>query len=208
MEINRYLKQAGFTLIGPLIILAFLIITAGGMVALPAVRQVWEKRVSPTPVPKPSSLITPKLSPSSTVLPTTLPIIGKDVTFETIKSWQHQHAARGNYVIQNAGEWQNLWYKMYPSKETGARYALPEVDFTRSMVIAVLSGGKPTGGYSTKIIRIVETTDKLKVHIEETSPGEECIVTMSPTTPRHIVKVTRIEKEVEFISEHKIRHCE
>jgi len=192
-------NQKGLGLIGVLLILGALLLTAGGAV-------VWEKKVSPTPAPKPlPTIIVSKLTPPSTIFLTTSPILGKDVSFQTIKSWVHRHVERANYVIRDVGGWQNLWYRMYP-EETAP--ALPEIDFTRNMVIAALSGMRATGGYSTRIVRIVETIDKLKVSIDETSPGENCVLTMAPTSPHHIVKVARIEKEVEFISEHKVRNCE
>ena len=44
-------NQKGLGLIGVLLILGALLLTIGGVVGLPAVRQVWEKKDSPAPIP-------------------------------------------------------------------------------------------------------------------------------------------------------------
>jgi len=44
-------KQKGLGLIGILLIIGALLLTAGGVVGLPAVRQVWQRKVPPAPIP-------------------------------------------------------------------------------------------------------------------------------------------------------------
>jgi len=52
-------KQKGLGLIGVLLIVGTLLLTAGGVVGLPAVRRVWKKKVSPTPTSIPTIEVSP-----------------------------------------------------------------------------------------------------------------------------------------------------
>jgi translation elongation factor EF-1alpha len=122
----------------------------------------------------------------------------KNVAFTDIaKGTYGGEAKRGNHVFYNATELTAAFDAV----------SIPLPDFSGSMMVAVAAGTKPTGGYAIEITRIIETTNEVRVMATETSPGENCIVTQALTSPFHVVKIPRIDKEVKFTIESEIRNC-
>lgn len=64
--------ESGLGLIGILIIIGIIALTAGG-VLLPAVRPVWEEQVAPTSTPTPTPTPAPTPAPTPLIQPTPLP---------------------------------------------------------------------------------------------------------------------------------------
>ena len=133
-------------------------------------------------------------------------VVEPPASFETIAkdSPLIGNTERRNYVIRDDIAWENLWGRIHPD-ESQRHPPLPEVDFTRNMVIAVFQGTRAPG-YSTEVMAVV-SDDPVKVFVTETSPGETCIVPQVARYPHHIIETPRIDTEVEFLIEHKITHC-
>lgn len=111
---------------------------------------------------------------------------------------------RGNQVIKNKDDLIKLWL------ETGhgaSRSTIDSFDFVSSMVIAVFQGVATTGGYNIEIAKIIETDNNIEVNIKETIPGSNCIVIQATTSPYHIIKVQKSDKEVVFKAEKIIHNC-
>lgn len=97
-------------------------------------------------------------------------------------------------AIESQNSWEALWANHMAVRTPTP--SIPQVDFSQETVIAIFSGWKPTGGYSTEITAIELADDAVNVYYRETSPEAE-------TQPFHIVKigmigissVTFIEKE-------------
>ncbi len=110
--------------------------------------------------------------------------------FETLaQSTQSPYESEGHYVITNEEDLADLELDELADK----------VNFEEEMILAVFMGERTTGGYSIEIVEIVEMDDVIEVLIEETSPGEDDMVTMALTYPEHIVKMEKTEKPIEFI---------
>ena len=119
---------------------------------------------------------------------------------ETIAKGEYcRHDGRGEYVIKDSKNWKQLQDKTFVEYVFGQPKALPVVDFTKEMVLAVYRGKQSSGGYGITIVNVLEEATQLSVLVQETDPGIGDIVTDALTQPYHCVKVPKSEKEVKFV---------
>lgn len=116
------------------------------------------------------------------------------------------HRTAATYVFNDAASW-DAFRSSVPSNDPEGRNVLPDVDFTQKTVLAAFSGTKTSGGYTTKIVRVVDEADRVAVVVHETKPGSRCLVTQNITYPGDIVTVTKTAKPVEFIFEQLATEC-
>ena len=102
---------------------------------------------------------------------------------------------REAFLINSAAEYEEVF-----DEETN-------IDFNEYSIVAVFSGQKPTGGYNVEITGITETTNRIKIDVLETTPGEDCIVIQVITFPYDVVLIESIEKTPEFVFEETILEC-
>jgi len=95
-------------------------------------------------------------------------------------------------VVRTAAEWKALWQKH------GAGQKMPVVDFTKSTVIGVFLGSRPTGGYRVAITGIERDGAAMVVTWREEPPAAGLIVTQALTSPFHLVTVERTTADVKF----------
>lgn len=105
-------------------------------------------------------------------------------------------------VIRDQTNWEQFWLR-----HSGGKTPAPIVDFGKEMVVAVYLGGRPTGGYAVKVVKIEETAKNLVVNYEEQRPGARCFVTQATTSPFQIVRLPRAEKDVVFIKVVTVIDC-
>jgi len=120
-------------------------------------------------------------------------ISGRGIEFNSIASGTYDFdfmQKYGEYVINNQSEWDRLF--------AGKNIIMP--DFGKETAIAVIKQHS-SGGYSVEITRIEETPNGIVVYVRETTPPEGALVTMSFTTPYHIVKIAKTGKPVSFVFE-------
>ncbi len=117
-----------------------------------------------------------------------------EVSFETLfKDVNCGYSESNNLLVLDKNSWEEVWNKVKPDSSF-----LPEVDFSRSIVIAVCQGTKPTGGYSIEITRVIEKEGSLVVFVKETEPEPDSIVTEALTAPCHIIRVDKTGKSILF----------
>lgn len=95
-------------------------------------------------------------------------------------------------VVRTAAEWQALW------KEHDAQGAMPPVDFTQSIVVAVFLGTRPSAGFAVEIAAVKTEGDRAVVEYREGRPARGAISAQVLTSPFHIVRLARISGSVEF----------
>ena len=78
---------------------------------------------------------------------------------------------------------------------------VPEIDFSKSTVIAVFMGEFNTGGYAVEITEIIEKENKIIIKVIKTFPEPGQPVTQALSQPYHIVKTEKINKKVIFEDE-------
>ena len=136
---------------------------------------------------------------------------GTALDFETIeKGYYHQYYNTTQEVVIDDISTYGILYNMMKCGyyACGIVVIPPEVDFSNSTVIAVFMGEKPTGGHDIEITNITDEGDKVVVNVKRISPDENCVVTQVLTQPYHIVKTSKITKNVEFIYEDEITQCD
>lgn len=94
-------------------------------------------------------------------------------------------------IVRTPDEWQAVW-KEHASSQ------LPAVDFSKTMVVGVFSGTKPTAGYSVQISAVRRDGSKAVVEYAEQSPAPGAIVAQILTSPFHMVSIPRDVQDVEF----------
>lgn len=99
-------------------------------------------------------------------------------------------------VIDSLSEWKALWEQLH--RYTIPQPALPEVDFTQLVLVAVFAGEKRSGGYTIQVQRVIETKQALTVHASVTAPEPDQVTTAQITYPYHIVKIPRTRLPVHF----------
>ena len=118
------------------------------------------------------------------------------VAFETLEPRVRSLVAKeANHVVRERAAWESLW------RSHAGDAALPEVDFSRKMVIAVFLGTKPDGCHSTDITSIIRFDGKLLVTHADTVPGPAVLCTAALVQPAHLVVTDRIDSEVSFLSQ-------
>lgn len=107
-------------------------------------------------------------------------------------------------AIQNQEDLEKLW-----SLPTALLYRpeMPEVDFKSHVLLVVATGERPSSGYSIEIDRIEELEDVIRVTVNASQPGEDCMNMTVITTPHHIIKVARPSKGIVFNMISSINHC-
>jgi PrcB C-terminal len=95
-------------------------------------------------------------------------------------------------VVRDAAGWKKLWTEHAPEQP------VPAVDFSRSSVVGVFLGTRPTGGHAVEITAIERDADAAVVVYRETKPGPDAIVTQVLTSPFHLVRVDGLPKQVRF----------
>ncbi len=94
-------------------------------------------------------------------------------------------------VVRSTDEWQALW------KEHGAG-AAPTVDFTRSLVVGVFLGMRPSAGFGVQITTIRRSGTTAFVEFAERRPALGEITAQVLTSPFHLVAMPRAVEVVEF----------
>lgn len=119
-------------------------------------------------------------------------IIIEELEFETlILTTDGGHEEEMFYIIADEETFIDLWVDTLEQE-------MMEVDFNESMVLAVFTGEKPSGGYQVEITQIFETDDTIEVMVLETAPGADDMVTMALTYPGHVIAMKTSDKEVIF----------
>ncbi len=118
-------------------------------------------------------------------------------SFETIsKDHYSGHDERKEYIIKDNSAWSSLWEVVHSTRSPKPK--IPEIDFSKEMIVAVFQGMQATGGHAIKIEKITEKVNSIEIFIEETVPAPESFVTDALTNPYHIIKTKRVDKEVFF----------
>jgi hypothetical protein len=115
------------------------------------------------------------------------------VAFNTIdRGGQSDIESAREVVVRTPAEWTALWKQHTPGRKP------PAVNFTRSMVVGVFLGSRPTGGYSIDIAGIERKGTELVVTYREGRPAPDDMVTQVLTSPYHLVSIERFAGPVRF----------
>ncbi len=98
-------------------------------------------------------------------------------------------------VIRDAEAFATLWNSLHAHQAPTP--PVPEVDFAEKMVLAVILGQRPSGGYRAEITSITRNINPtvVRAFVTETVPGSTCLTTDAITVPYHLVTVDAVEAE-------------
>ena len=115
------------------------------------------------------------------------------VAFKTIdRGGQSNIESAREVVVRTPAEWRALWKQHAPGRKPTV------VDFSRSMIVGVFLGSRPTGGYSVDITGIERKGTELVVTYREGRPAPNDMVTQVLTSPYHLVSTGRFAGPVQF----------
>jgi hypothetical protein len=95
-------------------------------------------------------------------------------------------------VVRDAAAWQKLWHGHAPNR------ALPAVDFSKEMVVAVFLGSRTTSGYDVAIQGTRDEGGALVVLYRETAPARDAMTAQVLTAPYHVAVVPARSGDVRF----------
>jgi hypothetical protein len=108
-------------------------------------------------------------------------------------------------VITSADQWQRYWREVHAGLPSTPPI-LP-VDFSHNTVIALSLGRQPTGGANVKVANIMTSTAGTVVDVQESTPGDQCLVTQALTNPYFIVRTGHLPEPVSFRISSQKRNC-
>jgi len=134
-----------------------------------------------------STLATPGLAAAAEKAPTAI--------FRVLEQGSHSGVDSQRFdTIRDKTALRSLWQTHGKS----ASPPLPEVDFSKEMVIAAFAGQKNTGGYQLNLTGLDRRRGHIDISLSLTQPGPDCIVTQALTQPYVIVRIARSKQPVNF----------
>ncbi|HET7308296.1 MAG TPA: protease complex subunit PrcB family protein [Gammaproteobacteria bacterium] len=127
--------------------------------------------------------------------------------FEVVLSGRHSGVYKQYFTVIRDSEtfvavWRRATARQYPQP------APPEIDFSRSMVIAVFLGERRSGGYQIGVGALTPSPGGLRVTVRETRPGAGCNTTQALTEPFEIIKTATDAAPVHFQKQVVTNSCD
>ncbi len=130
----------------------------------------------------------------------------KDISFEVIREVNYGGYEESKvWVIQNNEDYQTVMNKVYENLDQ--RPVVPDVDFTKSTLIAVFMGAKKSDGYSIQVENINSDNKTMTVNVKETSSGKNCKVGSVMTHPFQIIKINKFNELIKFNTVKETKDC-
>ena len=105
---------------------------------------------------------------------------------------QSEVGAARRVTVRDREAWTALW------RAHGSSRPLPDVDFSREMVVGVFLGSRPTAGFAVEIVGYREAGNDVVVQYRETSPAPDAITAQVIVSPYHLVAIPRRTGNVTF----------
>lgn len=130
------------------------------------------------------------------------------VNVDEIEGGQYGDIVEGTQdVLRDEEAYASFWERLHTDRNSVPDR--PEVNFETEIVVAVVLGQRPTGGYSVGIDEVLTTESggQIQVQFTESVPGDECGVTQALTSPYVLVAIEAQNEEVEFSGSEETRSC-
>ena len=119
-------------------------------------------------------------------------IIQAAIVFATVAQGSNSEIADARQVVvRSAEEWQTLWRGHTTS-------AAPRVDFSKSIVIGVFLGTRPSAGYAVQITAVRPATDAIVVEYRERQPAAGSMTAQMLSSPFQLISIPRDNRKIEF----------
>lgn len=130
------------------------------------------------------------------------------VNVDQIDRGQYGQIVEGTQrVLRDEEAFASFWERLHAGRDPVPDR--PEVDFETRIVVAIVQGQRPTGGYRVEIDEVWASEDERQIQVQftETVPGEGCAVTQALTSPYVLVAVETKSEEVTFSGSEETRSC-
>ena len=108
-------------------------------------------------------------------------------------------------VIKTPEEGARVWTRIVSNH--GPTPAVPEIDFSKEMLLVAAMGTRNTGGYTIEIEAVDRDSASITASVRKRSPGKSCGTTAALTAPVAIVRIPRSDKPVRFVEEDIATDC-
>jgi hypothetical protein len=108
-------------------------------------------------------------------------------------------------TVRDKVAWRAFWQEH--GKGLSPAPPLPEVDFSREMLVVAFAGQKTTGGYQLNLVGFKPRKTQITISLSLTQPGPDCIVAQASTQPYVIAKVAQSNKPANFRLSAKTFSC-
>ena len=108
-------------------------------------------------------------------------------------------------LIRDQAAWQQAWAAIW--RGHSSQPAVPEVDFSREMIVLAALGERPTGGYGIFIDAASARSGGIAVRIRSVSPGNACGVTQALTQPVDVARLPRRTGEAVYTEVQETQDC-
>lgn len=101
-------------------------------------------------------------------------------------------------LARNDKEWAELW-REHTSTQL-PRPEAPRIDFAKEVVVCVLAGEKPTGGYGIEVVDADFNGQAVVLGTRETKPAEDAVVPMFLTRPYHMIATPKTNADFKLVA--------
>lgn len=102
-------------------------------------------------------------------------------------------------VLTTEKEWAEVWERAESWRVPKRK--LPDVDFTKDVVVVVAFGQQPTPGYAIEVTRIEKTAKEIRISVRRTVPPNDAALPQIITHPYVVVKTAKPDRAVVFVVE-------
>ena len=99
-------------------------------------------------------------------------------------------------VIRDSSAWRQYWTAVH--RPFIPAPAVPDVDFSREMIVLVSMGTRPSGGFVIRIDSAMTDAQRLLVQVTQIVPGRGCAVPAVVTRPVDLARVPATPLPVSF----------
>ena len=96
-------------------------------------------------------------------------------------------------TVRTAAEWKALWKEHAPTAK------MPDVDFSKDMVVGIFLGSKPSEGYDVEIVGVRNEGKDVVIEYVQKEPGRGTLAAQILTEPFHLVTVPKHAGMVRFV---------
>jgi hypothetical protein len=110
-------------------------------------------------------------------------------------------------IVRDRDTWRATWNKLYDRQSPVP--AIPDIDFSKEMVVVAALGERGSGGYSIVFENASENeAGGVNVVVRSTSPGRGCAAPTVMTQPTDLARIPNRYPSIRFIEREEVRTCE
>jgi hypothetical protein len=131
---------------------------------------------------------------------------------QSIPFWRHDQVGNSGIekpmrtVITKQEDLVQVWERVYANQQVKPK--LPYVDFSKEIVVVLALGMKPSGGYSIRTLEVMDAGSTIDITVGSSSPGNNCVVTASLTSPVELIRMNASKKSVKFVERTTTLDCQ